>query len=227
MPRIGFQGIMETTSIYLDLLKDKIDITQVPFSDRGSRLLVFKQPDHDRLYVKLAERLTAIQPGLDTYRFRPPYIQDLCFIDAEGMALNYHLTTYPHALVFQTRLGIFCLTFQKDDTLVIGLPDDIPSGIRFRVSTQLWQEQDDGGSLMAVRNLAYRTNGNVLKNELGLEREAYAIEFVVEGGNNLAIHLNIRNDLSLDGKPDPFSETLAAAEERWHHWFARVPRVLD
>jgi len=218
---------MKTTSPYLDLLKNKIDITQVPFSDRGSRLLVFKQPDHDRLYVKLAERLTAIQPGLDTYRFRPPYIQDLSFIDAEGMVLNYHLTTYPHALVFQTRLGVFRLTFQKDDTLVIGLPEDVPSGIHFRVSTQLWQQRDDGGSLMAVRNLAYRTNGNVLKNELGLEREAYVIEFVVDGGEDLAIHLNIRNDLHVDGEPDPFSETLDAAEERWHHWFARVPPVLD
>ncbi|HSR29320.1 MAG TPA: hypothetical protein VLY63_02060 [Anaerolineae bacterium] len=76
-------------SPYLDLLEDRIDITRVPFSDRGSRLLVFKYPDQDRLYIKLAERLTAIQPGLDTYRFRPPYIQDLCFIDGEGMPLTF------------------------------------------------------------------------------------------------------------------------------------------
>jgi len=61
-----------TTSPHLDLLRNHIDITRVPFSDRGSRLLVFKYPNTDRLYVKLAERLTAIQPGLETYRFRPP-----------------------------------------------------------------------------------------------------------------------------------------------------------
>jgi hypothetical protein len=71
----------------LNRLRDRIDIARVPFSDRGSRLLVFRYPDSDRLYIKLAERLTAIQPGLDTYRFRLPYIQDLCFVDGEGMPL--------------------------------------------------------------------------------------------------------------------------------------------
>ncbi|MFB0535903.1 MAG: amylo-alpha-1,6-glucosidase [Anaerolineae bacterium] len=216
-----------TTSTHLNLLRDHIDITRVPFSDRGSRLLVFKYPDGDRLYVKLAERLTAIQSGLDTYRFRPPYIQDLCFIDEEGMPLTYHLTTYPHALFFQTRLGVFTLAFQRGDTLALGLPPGVSAGIRFRVSTQMWQQSDDGGSLKAVRNLAYRTNGTVLKNELGLEREAYLVEFAVEGGDDVAIHLNIRGDLQLDGEPAPFSETLAAAERRWQDWFARVPPVAE
>jgi putative isomerase len=216
-----------TVSTYLDLLKDRIDITHVPFSDRGSRLLVFKYSDRDRLYVKLAERLTAVQPGLDIYRFRPPYIQDLCFTDGQGMPLNFHMTTYPHALFFQTRLGSFAVTFQKNDTLAIGLPADVPAGIRFRVSTQMWQQSDDGGSLRAVRNLAYRTNGRVLRNELGLEQEAYLVEFVVDGGPDAAIHLNIRSDLQLDGAPVPFSETLAAAEKRWSEWFARVPSVVE
>jgi len=215
------------TSPYLNLLRNQIDITRVPFSDRGSRLLVFKYPDGDRLYVKLAERLTAIQPGLETYRFRPPYIRDLCFIDEEGMPLTYHLTTYPHALLFQTRLGLFTLAFHKGDTLALGLPSGVLAGIRFRVSTQMWQQSDDGGSLKAVRNLAYRTNGTVLKNELGLEREAYLVEFVVEGGDGVSIHLNIRGDLQLDGEPAPFSETLAAAERRWRDWFARVPPVAE
>jgi hypothetical protein len=198
-----------TTSPQLNLLRNRIDITRVPFSDRGSRLLVFNQP------------------GLETYRFRPPYIQDLCFIDEEGMPLTYHLTTYPHALFFQTRLGVFTLAFQKGDTLALGLPPGLLAGIRFRVSTQMWQQSDDGGSLKAVRNLAYRTNGRVRKNELGLEREAYLIQFVVEGGDDVAIYLNIRGDLQLDGEPAPFSETLAAAERRWQDWFARVPPVAE
>jgi putative isomerase len=214
-----------TASSFLETLENRIDIARVPFSDRGSRLLVFKETGEDRLYIKLAERLTAIQPGLDTYRFRPPYIQDLAFIDREGMPLSYHLTTYPHALVFQTRLGRFALSFYRHDTVAIGLPPGEAAGIRFRVSTQLWQRDGNGGCLKAVRNMAYRTNGRVLKNELGQEREAYLVEFVVDGGDDLAIHLNIRSDLNLDGEQAPFSETLAAAERRWHDWFARVPPV--
>jgi putative isomerase len=216
-----------TASAFLELLKNRIDITRVPFSDRGSRLLVFKETDGERLYVKLAERLTAIQPGLDAYRFRPPYIQDLCFVDREGMPLSYHLTTYPHVLLFQTRLGQFALAFHRGDTLAIGLPAGQAAGIRFRVSTQMWQQYDDGGSLVAVRNLTYRTNGRVLKNELGLEREAYVIELIVDGDDDIAIHMSICNDRTLDGTPVPFSETRTAAERRWHNWFDRVPPVAE
>ena len=216
-----------TASSFLESLKNRIDITHVPFSDRGSRLLVFKEADGERLYIKLAERLTAIQPGLDTYRFRPPYIQDLCFVDGEGMPLTYHLTTYPHVLLFQTRLGTFSLAFHRNDTLAVGLPPGVQSGISFRVSTQMWQQSDDGGSLVGVRNLSYRTNGEVLRNELGLEREAYAIEFIVDGGDDVAIHLNIRNDLRLDGETVPFAETLGTAEERWGGWFSSVPPVAE
>ncbi len=214
-------------SPYLNLLQDHIDVSRVPFSDRGSRLLVFKSADQDRLYIKLAERLTSLQPGLDTYRFRPPYIQDLAFIDEEGMPLTYNLTVYPHALFLQTRLGRFSLAFDDHDTLAIGLPPGVSAGIRFRVSTQMWQKREDGGSLMAVRNLAFRTNGQVLKNELGLERESYVIEFVVDAGEDVAVHITIRNDIKLDGKPQPFSETLEAAERRWHDWFDQVPPVAE
>jgi glycogen debranching enzyme len=215
------------TEPYSDLLKNHIDITRVPFSDRGSRLLVFKTPDHDTLYIKLAERLTSLQPGLDTYRFRPPYIQDLTLIDAEGMALAFHLTTHPHQLVFETRLGTFRLAFHRNDTIAIGLPPGVTAGIRFRVSTQLWQKTADGGSLRAVRNLAYHTNGQVLRNEVGLEREAYVVDLVVEAGDDLAIHLNIRNDPQVDGPAVPMSQTLQERSRAWQNWFGRVPPVAE
>jgi putative isomerase len=218
---------MTTNEFDMSLLRDAIDITFVPFSDRGSRLLVFKYLDGDNLYIKLAERLTSVQAGLETYLFRPPYIQDLCLVDQEGMPLAYRLTTYPHALMFETRLGEFTLAFHKSDTLAIGLPAGVTAGVRFRVSTQMWQRDQDGGSLRAVRNLAYRTNGEVLRNDLGLEREAYLVEFIVAGGEDIAIHLNIRSDLDLDATPQPFSQTLAAASQRWHAWFAKAPPVLD
>ena len=58
----------KTTSPYLNLLRNHIDIQRVPFSDRGSRLLLFQQKNEPHLYIKLAERLTALEPGLDAYR---------------------------------------------------------------------------------------------------------------------------------------------------------------
>jgi hypothetical protein len=116
----------------------------VPLSDRGSRLLVQKHGDHDQLYIKLAERLKDLEPGLETYLFRPPYIKNLCFIDETGMPPAYHLTTYPHAMFFQTHLGRFALAFHKADTIAIGLPSVVRTGIRLHASTQIWQEEDDG-----------------------------------------------------------------------------------
>ncbi len=52
---------------YLELLKNHIDITRLPFSDRDSRLLVFQTPGQSRLYVKVADRMTGIEPGIESY----------------------------------------------------------------------------------------------------------------------------------------------------------------
>ena len=69
---------IELTSVpFLELLRNQIDITRVPFSDRGSRLLVYQSPGQSRLYVKLAERIADLEPGIDAYMRRPPFIRDL------------------------------------------------------------------------------------------------------------------------------------------------------
>jgi hypothetical protein len=41
-------------SPFLDLLRNRINLSQIPFSERGSRLLVFETNHH--LAVRLAER---------------------------------------------------------------------------------------------------------------------------------------------------------------------------
>jgi len=56
---------LKSSSSYLSLLRNQIDITKVPFSDRGSRILVFQHAELSALYIKLAERLLALDPGLE------------------------------------------------------------------------------------------------------------------------------------------------------------------
>jgi hypothetical protein len=51
----------------LELRKNQIDITRVPFSDRGSRLLVFQHVNRPSPFVKLAERLIHVEPGISEY----------------------------------------------------------------------------------------------------------------------------------------------------------------
>jgi len=216
-----------TTSPHLNLLKNHIDITRVPFSDRGSRLLVFRIPGRSELLVKLAERLTHIQPDIEAYRHRPPYIRNLCLIDEEGEELDFEVEVQPHLLTFHTRLGNFGLVFQDPQTLSFGLPPEITAGLRFHVSPQYWKESEQGGGLKAIRNLAYLSNGEPVQNSIRPEAGGYTVEFIVQAQADSAVALTIHQGPVPHDEVLPFSTARAAAQARWHAWFSRVPAVKD
>jgi glycogen debranching enzyme len=214
-------------SSYLGLLKNRIDVTRVPFSDRGSRLLVFCSPERNLLLVKLAERLTRLQADIDAYRHRPPFIRSLSLIDAEGTPLDFEIETQPHALSFRTRLGEFGLVFQDRWTLSFGLPPKVTAGVQFHVSPQFWEETESGGVFKAVRNLAYASNGEPVRNQIVPDGGGYAVKFVVDAHDDCAIILNAQDEEVLPPKTQPFSSAYAAAEARWRDWFERVPPVAE
>jgi hypothetical protein len=216
-----------TPPSHIDLLKNRIDITRVPFSDRGSRLLVFQVPDRSRLLVKLAERLTALEPEIDAYRRRPPYIRDLSIVDASGQPLAFEAVTYPHTVQLDTELGPFRLVFQDQRTLSFGLPPNTFSGLRFHVCPQFWDVTDRGGAFKGVRNLIYQTNGRAVRNEIRPEDGGYTVEFVVEAGEDCAITLAVQQEQDLHPMVLPFSTAYAEAEARWTSWFSRVPPVAE
>jgi hypothetical protein len=141
------------SSPYLNLLRNQIDITQVPFSDRGSRLLVYQYPNRNQLFVKLAERISGLEPGLEAYLNRPPFIDELALIDEEGHTLDFNLVTTPDTLYFQTELGEFGLVFQDLRTISVHVPADQIAGLRFCVRPQFWNADDSGGELKSIRNL--------------------------------------------------------------------------
>jgi putative isomerase len=213
-------------SPFLQLLANRLELKQVPFSDRGSRILVYRDKRYDNaLYVKLAERLTALQPGLSTYRRRPPFISRLQFVDGDGNPVDFDLSSYPHALSFQTGLGEFMLTFQQSDTLAIGIPTGVACGVRFTVMPEIARPDFAGGEFKSVRNCAYSTNGEVVLNRIADEANGYTVTLVVNGEPDTAITLNISPSLELNRQVQPFRQTLAAAEERWTRWFTQVPAV--
>ncbi|MGD2148512.1 MAG: trehalase family glycosidase [Anaerolineae bacterium] len=215
-------------SSLLELLINRIDVTEVPFSDRGSRLLVYRVPERSRLLIKLAERLTGLQPGLDTYRRRKPFIHDLALVDAQGQELSFEkVVTAPHALRFRTSLGDFRLVFQAEHILSFGLPDGATAGLRFVVSPQFWEQTENGGSFKAVRNLAYASDGRCVRNEITPEGGGYVVEFVIEAGQDSAITLTIADSPDLAQSVRPFSTSYNVAEGRWRNWFDRVPSVAE
>ena len=218
---------MKPQSAFVKQLKNFISLANVPFSDRGSRLLVCEEEVGHKLCVKLAERLTSLQPGLHSYRERTPLIAELTFIDEHLMPLPYKLTFYPHALLFKTRLGDFALAFQDPATLSFSVAGAVTAGLRFRVRPQLWRDEKQGGQFKMVRNVAYRTNGRVAANEMVGTQDGHIVQFLVEAEKGTAVTLGVFGAEEPKPKVNPFPRTLRRAERRWHRWFERAPEVAD
>jgi putative isomerase len=208
----------------LDLLKNRIDITHVPFSDRGSRILVYQHFNRPSFYVKLAERLIHVEPGIESYLRRPPFIDDLCLVDEEGQVLDFTVTTSPEMLQLETRLGNFYLVFQDANTLVFGLPDHVTAGLRYRVNSTHWFRTDTGGEVRHVRNMSYEVlNGQIRSNQATLTFPGAQI--IVDTAHDSSILLHTWDGAKRDFTVKPFSIVRSEAEKRWVKWFECVPPV--
>lgn len=212
---------------YLNLLTNHIDISRAYFSDRGSRLLVFRDPGQSSLFVRLAERLIQLDADVEAYLRRPPFIRGLQFIDGAGRPLDFELTTHPHFLQFITHMGEFGLVFQNERTLSFGLPAGVSAGVRFRVFPQYWSDTLWGGRFISVRNVVYASTGEVLANQITPVEGGYEVEFIVKAEADCTIIIGIHPDAPTARTPLPFSQVRADAEKRWHTWFDRVPPVEE
>ena len=212
---------------YLNLLKNHIDICKVPFSDRGSRLLVYRDPSAGVLYVKLAERLTELQPDVEAYLRRPPFITRLVLVDENGSPIDFQVESHPHLLRLKTRIGEFGVAFQDADTIAFGLPPNVSAGLRFHVSPQFWEKTGTGGAFKSVRNLVYATDGNIVVNDIVPEAGGYTIDLVVQTTGACAITLTVGTHVKMPREVVPFEAVRSASEERWRAWFDKVPDVDD
>jgi len=221
---------MSTPSEYLELLKDKINLREIPFSERGSRLLIFKSNDH--FTVRLAERWFKREGQLSAYRKRPPLIDEWIFTDEDGNPLELHLTTYPHHIECATHIGNFTITFADIETLLITLPAT-QCVIKFKANLDKIQTDRRGGVLRLTgdirRNVAYTTNAKIVSHvatPVGTENQAIHMHLdASEGGKSLL--LNITPRLGFNRYiPDP-AKVINDATQRWHNWFAGAPQVEE
>lgn len=217
-------------SPYLEMLKNRIRLRQIPFSDRGSRLLVFRKDHH--FMVNLAERWFKVDHRLDGYRARPPLIDEWQLTDGDGQPLDLEVTTYPHRIDCHTMLGTFTLAFMDAETLLLALPAAC-CGVRFCARVNQC-EVDRRGGIMRVtgevrRSIAYTTNARILANRLAAENPScQVVDLRVDAtAGGRALLLNVTPRLGFNRwVPDPH-ETLDAAARRWHAWFAAAPGVAD
>jgi putative isomerase len=224
----------ESLSPFLELLKNRIDLKEIPFTERGSRLMVFRENSH--LVIRLAERWYKRDHQLASYRDRPPLIDNLCFVDEEGNCLAFDQTTYPHRVDCSTRVGAFSLVYLDEETILMLLPES-RCGVTMAANMDRGDCDRRGGTLHMTgeirRNIAYTTNAPILKNHIHrVGQTALRIELIVDQstgyeGTGSVILLNITPRLGFNRHiPNPGS-AIEAAARRWHEWFSAAPPVID
>ncbi|MEJ2011719.1 MAG: trehalase family glycosidase [Anaerolineales bacterium] len=214
-------------SPYLERLRNRIDPERVPFSDRGSRLLFYKYRSRSAFYIKLAERLETLQPGLETHRDRPPYLSEITLLDGEGHELEYELQTYPHVLHCQTRIGRFSFTFADHDTIALGLPPGEGGGIALTQSALFQNSRASADDLINRRRVALTANVEPCTRRGEAVNTGLRRALIVSPGEGAAIHISLLRGDRASNAVQPFPQTLADAEERWNAWFNCVPIVDD
>src|SRR5690606_1711998 len=95
-PLVRFPTTMTTPAVFADVqsphlraLRNRIRLHRAPFSDRGSRILVWPSRKSDSAFdIKIAQRMTDIEPGVLDHLNRPPFIHGLRLVDETGAPLD-------------------------------------------------------------------------------------------------------------------------------------------
>jgi hypothetical protein len=211
-------------SSYLDCLHNRIDPVNVPFSDRGSRLLLYCSPGHDAFYLNLAERLENLNPGLEAHRSRPPFLSDITLLDGDGQPLRFELETYPHVLHCQTRIGRFSLTYVDHDTLAVGLPP-AAAGLALTVGDLFRTSHAPEEDPINHRRVELSTTVGPGEVQSAAVEKGTRMTLIAEPGHDVAIHISLLRGRATLADVKPFSTSLAASRARWEAWFERVPAV--
>jgi putative isomerase len=223
---------VETISPYLLLLKNRIDLSHIPFSERGARLLVMQQAANSMVF-RLVERWFKLDNDLASYRQRPPIVENFRLTDGEGRMLEFTLESYPHRLDFLTEIGPFSLTFADTETLLLALPAE-GCGVTFEAHMNEGQVDRRGGILRVTgnirRNMAYTTNRKIVEDTLSLNErgnlEAH-LRLAPAPGQETGLLINITPRLGFNRSIPSVDKTFLAAGQRWHDWLAAVPPVPE
>jgi putative isomerase len=216
-------------SPYLQLLENRIDLERIPFSERGSRLMLFGADGS--LSIRLAERWFRTEGNATAYRRRPPLVSNWVLRDAAGLQLDFQLCTYPHRIDCRTEHGPFTAVFVDPETLLWVLPPG-RAGMSFDVRTGTGRADRRGGILRLTgpigRSVVYTTNARLTQNAVSPVADGLCrVQLGFEAGDACGLLMNITPRLGYNRSlPDPI-ETIRAAARRWHEWFAAVPEVPD
>lgn len=208
-------------------LHNRIDLTHIPYTDRGSRLMLFRR-DH-QLYIRVAERWVKYEEEMGHYRKRTPMIDRFLFLDGNGSPLDFGMESDPHQVECQTAVGIFTWCMIDPETFLIALPAG-RFGLTFECQVLSGHPDRRGGTLhgKSRRHIAYTTNARILRNEIVPAPNGYLrVEMDMQAEVGQVFLLNITPRLGFNRTlPDPV-RAIEEVQTRWRNWFNAVPPVLD
>jgi putative isomerase len=219
-----------TQSPFLRLLKDRINLAEIPFSERGSRILL--QQNSGGFNFRLAERWLKRDHRLSAYRDRVPIIEGWQFCDKNGTPLEMQITTYPHRIDCYTQIGNFSFAFLDSETVMVVLPEQ-RCGIKFLANLDQFSTDRRGGVLHLTgnirRNIAYTTNAVLVDNQVRpLSQGIQEIFLSFDPINSQCLLVNITPRLGFNRSvPTDAAAVLETVEKKWHDWFAAAPKVSD
>ncbi len=210
------------------MLKNRVNLTKVPFSERSSRLMFFRT--EDRFAVRLAERWFKLDGQLASYRKREPIVSNWTLTDSTGNALPFTTTTYPHCVEISNANGTYRLVFVDTETLLLTLPPG-EHGLRFRANLDDVQTDRRGGILRLTgnirRNIAYTTNARIVEQRVEANGSGNTVDLRLECAEGARLLLNITPRLGFNRHLPDADATIATAAQRWHDWFAAAPEVAE
>lgn len=209
----------------LETLHNHIDLSHIPFTDRGSRLMLFREGQ--TLLIRLAERWTRWEKEVGHYRQRLPIISRFVLLGMDGSPLNWTADTYPHLAQLHTEQGQFDWLFVDPETLLIRLPVG-RYGFEFDGQAQQGQADRRGGTLHGKRNIAYTTNAHLLQNDVSpvIDNE-YRVRVMLEAHEGDSLLLNVTPRLGYNRSIPAPDDALSEARSRWQAWFDVTPSVLE
>jgi len=221
---------------YFEVLRDSLSLTTVPFTERGSRILVgLKQStsseggssemEADGLEVRMAERWPHLEKRLGNHRVRRPLIEGLRPTNSSGHPLPYELHTWPHKILLQTSVGCFEIVFADRQTLYICFPPG-KCGISFSIMADDFLPDEFGGVVEHPRRFAITSSGAPTTVRVSGQHDGrlfLAVDAQGDAQSPLAIHIPEAMDCSRTLRP--VSDIIREAELAWKAWFDAAPRV--
>ncbi|MDR7560101.1 MAG: hypothetical protein QN210_04320 [Armatimonadota bacterium] len=207
----------------LALLADRVDLSVVPFTDRGSRLLVFLDADRTRFHIRLCERWPRLDYVEGDYRARRPLVKDLHLTDGDGHPLPLTVHTAPHRLDLVTPRGTSAVVFADPEVLLLTLPEG-RVGVRCAVRAEWAATDARGARFRGARNVALTTNARIEQATVDRQGLYYLVDLRVDAGSWAAVSLNITPRLGFSRTLHP-QQAIQESERQWRRWFEAVPPV--